>query len=235
MHAKAILATLDGRLEDAVATGRSISTRGDDLGISGYADQLSSFASVRPLLYLGEGDDALQLDRLPFTRALCLAHLGRDDDVVAILERLVLARPGIGSDEDEVFTFSDIQLLEAAALVGHREAAGLLLRRFAGTEMRTTGFYFITCIPRHLGAAAALLSRADEARGYYQTALEVCREMPFRPEEALTHLQLAELLLDHYPEGRTQALEHLDSAIAEFHDMKMQPSLERAVALKDRA
>ena len=59
--------------------------------------------------------------------------------------------------------------------------------------------------------------------------------MPFRPEEALTHLQFAELLLDHYPEERTQALEHLDSAIAEFEDMKMQPSLERALALKERA
>ena len=128
------------------------------------------------------------------------------------------------------------------------EAASLLLRRFTGTEMLTTGFYYITCIARHLGAAAALLGRPDEARGYYQTALEVCREMPFRPEEALTHLQLGELLLDPSTspalsgaegsgqakdQDRAEALEHLDTAIAEFQDMKMQPSLERALRHRD--
>ena len=72
--------------------------------------------------------------------------------------------------------------------------------------------------------------RPDEARGYYQTVLEVCREMPFLPEEALTRLQLAELLLDPFPEERAEALQHLDTALAEFRDMKMQPSLERVLA-----
>jgi DNA-binding CsgD family transcriptional regulator len=235
MTGYAILATLDGRLEDAVAKGQSISNLGEELGISGAAAQLSSFASVMPLLYLGKGDDALQQSQIPPTMALCLAHLGRHEDVMALLEELVLARPGIGSDEDETRTERDISLLEAAVLVGHREAAELLLRRFAGTAMRTSGYFVITCIARHQGAAAALLDRPDEARSYYQTALEVCREMPFRPEEALTHLQLAELLLDHYPDERAEALQHLDTALAEFRDMKMQPSLERAVALKERA
>ncbi len=42
-------------------------------------------------------------------------------------------------------------------------------------------------------------------------------------------LQLAELLLDHYPDDRAEAMEHLDFAIAEFRDMKMQPSLEQAL------
>ena len=59
--------------------------------------------------------------------------------------------------------------------------------------------------------------------------------MPFRPEEALTRLQLAELLLEHYPDERAEALEYLDTAIAEFRDMNMKPSLERAVSLKERA
>jgi uncharacterized protein (DUF924 family) len=57
--------------------------------------------------------------------------------------------------------------------------------------------------------------------------------MRFRPEVALTRLQLAELLLDHYPEERAEALGHLDFAINEFRDMKMQPSLERALRHKD--
>ena len=150
-----------------------------------------------------------------------------------MLEELVLSRPGIGSDEDETRAWPDILFLETAVLVGHREAAELLLRRFAGSGMHTTGFYYTTCIPSHLGAAAALLGRPDEARVHYRTALEVCQEMRFRPELALTQLHSAELLLEHYPEERAEALEHLDTAIAEFRDMKMQPSLERALRHRD--
>ena len=52
-------------------------------------------------------------------------------------------------------------------------------------------------------------------------------EMPFRPELALTRLQLAELLLEHYPNEKKEAIEHLDFCIKEFRDMKMQPSLEQ--------
>ena len=48
----------------------------------------------------------------------------------------------------------------------------------------------------------------------------------------MTRLQLCELLLDHYPGERPEALKHLDFAIDELQDMKMQPSLERALALK---
>jgi len=55
--------------------------------------------------------------------------------------------------------------------------------------------------------------------------------MHLRPELALTHLGLAELLLEHPSpgEGRDAAIEHLDFAIAEFREMKMQPALERAL------
>ena len=50
---------------------------------------------------------------------------------------------------------------------------------------------------------------------------------------ALTRLQLAELLLEHYPDERAEALEHLNLAIAELRDMKMQPSLERALSHRE--
>ena len=55
-----------------------------------------------------------------------------------------------------------------------------------------------------------------------------------RPELALTRLQLAELLLDHYPDERAGAIELLDTAIAEFREMKMAPSLEKALTLRER-
>ena len=64
---------------------------------------------------------------------------------------------------------------------------------------------------------------------YFRQALDACGKIRFRPELALTRLQLAELLLDHYPDERPEAMEHLDFAVAEFRDMKMQPSLERAL------
>ena len=57
--------------------------------------------------------------------------------------------------------------------------------------------------------------------------------MRFRPELALSHLGLAELLLDHYPDEKPEAIKHLDFAIKEFREMKMQPSLERALRRKD--
>jgi hypothetical protein len=60
-------------------------------------------------------------------------------------------------------------------------------------------------------------------------------QVKFRPEIALTRLQLAELLLEHYPNEKVDALEHLDFAIKEFREMKMQPSLERALKLRSES
>ena len=54
-----------------------------------------------------------------------------------------------------------------------------------------------------------------------------------RPQVALTRIDLAELLLDHYPDELAEALEHLDFAITELRDMKMQPGLERALSRRD--
>ena len=64
-------------------------------------------------------------------------------------------------------------------------------------------------------------------------AKDGARKLRFRPEIALIRLQLAELLLEHYPAERAAAMEHLDFAIGEFREMKMQPSLERALRHKE--
>jgi tetratricopeptide (TPR) repeat protein len=195
-------------------------------------------------VYLGNAGRALEV-QLQGSRTLpenvatdmlilyCLANLGRHSEVAEMLELRVVARPGIGSDEDETPPSFDNVALQAAVLAGHRQAAELLLHRFAGSKIVTNGMWLTTCVGRHLGAAAALLGRPDEARSHYQTALAAVTEIKFRPEVALIHLQLAELLLEHYPKERAQALEHLDFAISEFRDMKMQPSLERALRHKE--
>jgi hypothetical protein len=49
----------------------------------------------------------------------------------------------------------------------------------------------------------------------------------------LTHLQLAELVLEHYPQRNSEAIAYLDFAIGEFRDMKIEPSLERALRHKE--
>jgi tetratricopeptide (TPR) repeat protein len=240
----ALLALMDGHLEDIIDTARRIRSRGEEAGVPLLANLQAGLAGYRARVYLGRRLEALEGalrgasgddDRLMVRPVLCLvlSHLGRKDEVSEMLERLVVRRPGIGTVEDEIPTQFDTPFLEAAVLTGHRRAAELLLNRFAGASVVTPGIFFPTCIPRHLGGACALLNRPEEARKYYQEAIKVATEMRFRPELALTRLQLAELLLERYPTEKKEALEHLEFAIKEFREMKMQPSLERALRHKD--
>jgi tetratricopeptide (TPR) repeat protein len=225
-----VLATLDGRLEDAVAIGQNARARGEQLGPAQFGISMGIVASFMALLYLGRIDEVPQLFESPYLGSpIFRVMIGPNSEVVKILEQWVVARPGLGSADDETGASTDILFLQAAVRVGHLPAAELLLRRFSNSDLRTTGCLFPTCISRHLGAAAALLGRPEDARRYYEDALKVATEMRFRPEIALTRLQLAELLLEHYPKEKADASGHLDFAIKEFREMKMQPSLERAL------
>ena len=66
--------------------------------------------------------------------------------------------------------------------------AKLFLDLLGDTPCKTTGLGNPTCLARHLGGAAALLGRHDEARKYRQEAIRVWTEIRFRPEVALTRL-----------------------------------------------
>jgi len=233
------IATLDGRLEQATEVAERIFTRGEAEGFPGMGVTEALGAGLRAWLLLGRAERALELigtmpaESVWSQRTLCLAHLGRQAEVLDTLEKRVVARPGGGTYSDERSGVGHAILLEAAVLAGHRKAAELLLASFSGSGMLTTGWGYPTVIPRHMGAAAALLDRYEEARTHYKEALRVATEMKFRPEITLTRLQLAELLLEHYPQEKSEAIAHLDFAIAEFRDMKMQPSLERALRHKE--
>jgi tetratricopeptide (TPR) repeat protein len=237
----AALAFIDGRLEEAVDMAVSIrdsTESSSDVRTHVEIGTYATYAESRARICLGVGLDLLEPRYLkygptnPITYVV-LGHLGRKKEVLEFLEKRVMSRPNIGTDDDETQIGIDTMLLEASVLVGHLRAAELLLRRLTGTGLYTTGMQYPTCIARHLGAAAALLGRHDEAREHYQEGIRACTEIRFRPELALSRLQLAELLLDHYPAEKNDALEHLDFAIKEFREMKMQPSLERALRRKE--
>jgi tetratricopeptide (TPR) repeat protein len=243
MISDSVMAIWDGHLEEAVAIHRQIMARAEELGMLEFAGLYTSWL-LPARVHLGNGGRALEsvlrgARTFPENVAsyavilYCLTHLGRRAEVTEMSQRLVVSHPGIHSPEDQSLVWLDITSLEAALMTGHRQAAERLLRRLTGSSIITSGLMFTTCAGRHMGAAAALLGRPDEGRTYYQKAIKDCTEIKFRPELALTHLQLAELLLEHYPKERAEALEHLDLAIKEFQDMKMQPSLERALRHKD--
>jgi hypothetical protein len=91
------------------------------------------------------------------------------------------------------------------------------------------------CVARHLGDAAILVGDRQAARTYYAQALEAAGKIRFRPELALMHPRLAELLSEETDEAaRSEAHEHLDIAMPELLDMSMTPALERAVALREK-
>jgi tetratricopeptide (TPR) repeat protein len=239
MGMDAILAVMDGRLDDVMDIVKHIRSLGKETGVAGIAHIYASHPNVRSRLHLGASLEELERDTprgIPlYVPELCLvqSHLGRKKEVSEMLEKYVVNRPEIGTVEDETDAWIDTLYMEASVLIGHRKAAELLMKRLSGSGLCASGFFFPTCIIRNLGGAAALLKRYDEARKYYQEAIKVCTETRFRPELALTRLQLAELLLEHYPNEKKEALEHLDFAIKEFREMKMQPSLERALRHKD--
>jgi len=271
-------ALLDGELEAAVVAATRVGIRGDELGAP-VTGRLFALRGFRPLLHLSRAKEALEA--LPdaiqpagvaaargfaawFQRALSalvLAYLGRSDEARAAMKQL-LAELSVASEEHVMATAAGVWLLETAVVLKDQEAAALLASRLRNVASLAYGGLAFTCVARHLGAAAALLGEREEALACYEQALEVARKIRFRPEIALTHLGIAELLLDGdadamnhtptrtgHPRGpgdgragetpappeaqRAEALAHLDFAIAEFRDMKMQPSLERALRRKD--
>jgi tetratricopeptide (TPR) repeat protein len=235
---------MDGQLEEAAKCYDDVLKLGAELGAPLTAAVMANSFGPRLGGYLGWGPEGLRRLRhwaqaagvtvpvVAHTRAYYLVCGERREEAVTIL---VEAADHYGAHPEKTRDTLGglLLLLETAVLAKHARAAEVFSNLLAGAVYRTTGTQNPTCVARHLGAAAALLGRYEEARKHYGEAIQVCSEVRFRPELALTRLWLAELLLEHYPKERAQALEHLDFAISEFRDMKMRPWLERALRHKE--
>jgi tetratricopeptide (TPR) repeat protein len=233
---------MDGQLEEATKCHDDVLRLGAEMGAAQTAAVIADFFGPRLSGYLGWGREELRrldewaqavgLSVEPHTKAYYLVCGGEREEAVNVLDEA--ADHYAAEPEKTRHDFGTlVLLLETAVLAKHTRAAEILLNLLASAAYKATGLSNLTCVARHLGGAAALLGRYEEARKHYKEAIKVCTEMRFRPELALTRLQLAELLLEHYPKERAEALEHLDFAIAEFRDMKMQPWLERALRHKE--
>jgi DNA-binding CsgD family transcriptional regulator len=248
-QSSALLAIVDGQLEKSLELLTRYVARADELGASvrGRISGLSRLIS--PALYLGRADvwlsaleDYNRLAGLGWAqspsgvalRATCLARLARVEEGRELVTP-VLDEAEAASAEDETPMTILVPLLHAAVLFEHRGAARVLSDQLACVaHLSITAWEFPTCLARQLGDAAVLLGDRSAARAYYAQALEAAGKIRFRPELALSHLQLAELMVEDADNAkRFEALDHLEIAIPEVIDMKMQPALGRAVALRE--
>jgi DNA-binding CsgD family transcriptional regulator len=238
------LAVVDGHLDDALELIKRYIERADEAGASirGRGDAVRLLLS--PALYLGRADlwltafdeAAASLARpgLAFAfftgtamRAICLAQLGRVEEARTLVGPLLDDIEGI---DEERRIVELIMLLQAAVAVEHQAAAQALAAHLTCVSHLTGEVPMRTCFARHLGDAAALVGDRAAARANYLQALDVAAKIRFRPELALTHLRLAELLYEDETE-RSGAQEHLNLAVPELRDMHMQPALERGLKL----
>jgi DNA-binding CsgD family transcriptional regulator len=239
----AILALIDGHLEDALALTRRFVERADEAGAPVRGRQLGVQMLLAPALYLGRPEIYLSAFEeyarlvptilrapnfvvLTAARAICLAQLGHMDQARTLVGPLLEDVERKGAEDGTGIQVLAI-LLQAAVVVDQREAARTLTDRLACVAHVAVDHQLYTSVGRQLGDAAKLVGDRASARAYYAQALEVAGKIRFRPELALIHLRLAGLLLE---EGDDSAAhEHLDLAIPELRDMRMQPALERTL------
>jgi DNA-binding CsgD family transcriptional regulator len=239
---------IDGHLDEALILFRRFVERADENGTGIHARMFSLVMLLYPALHLGRATvwlTALEentMRAVPSSmgaaaenaaRAVCLAELGRVPEARELAEPWLTAYAN-ASDEDATGQTEMVLLLCAAVRLGHPEATRVLSERLACVVDVCIVDDAYTCVARHLGDASVLLGDRASARTYYAQALEAAGKIRFRPELALTHLRLAELLIEEPDDAvRPEALDHLDIAIPELQDMKMQPTLERALALRE--
>jgi len=127
--------------------------------------------------------------------AVSLARAGRHAEARRVVERLLTSNL-VGADARVAILLG---LVTTAVATGDRGVAAVVSEWLAPAATLATPPLGFDCPARILGDAAALLGKTEQTRAYYLQALEVLGKIRHRPEIALTHLRLAELLLAEPP------------------------------------
>jgi len=225
----------NGQLEKAGEAGTRLFEKGNELNLARYTWTLLYMHLQRAILYMtGSGAFIEALAQNPETSMglLCMAHLGRDEEVIKKMNQYT-SNPKYRDENFDFIPMNDIPLLETAVKVKDSKAVELFLHRLKNSKIITTGPWQPTYVHRHTGDGWEFLGNPEKAKADYNEALKQASKDQFRPEVALIRFQLAKLLFKHYPEEADEAMAHLDFAAAEFEEMKMKPSLEEALKLKE--
>ncbi len=120
--------------------------------------------------------------------------------------------------------------LERQKAVGQEAQRGVVVEAWPGPPLEMVQTQLLLELLIALLHLPARLPQTDR----FVQAVEAAGKIRFRPELALTHVRLAELLLEEADEAaRSEALAHLGTAIPELREMKMHPALQRALALNE--
>jgi len=236
MAYEGVLRYMEGRLEQVVEIADAIEIQGIEGDMSENAAVHIANIRSRSEFLLGKRPKLPQglVDRVVNSPMECLCAYDMPEiDVPRMVRGFHKHRENYTHAENIGPTYIGILYLEASVLIGNPEAAEHLYGLLRDCGILTTSIFLTTSTGRVLGMAAAHIGRPDEAREHYEGAIEAMTDMHFRPELALTRCQMAELLLEHYPDERQDALEHLDFAIGEFKEMKMKPYIEKTQTLKE--
>ena len=162
--------------------------------------------------------------------ALAYTHLDRRQEAAAIFEQLAADEFGrLSRDEDWLVNLG--LLSEVCVYLGdptHAQTALTLLTPFVELNAVAAGELCLGCVARNAGRLAGLLGRRDEAKGHFETALEMNSRMGARPWLADTQADYAALLLGSPADGSgARARMLIDEAAATFEELGMPRGIAR--------
>jgi ATP/maltotriose-dependent transcriptional regulator MalT len=222
----ALFAMLDGRLEEAMKSAAIPYGTFSHILHGRLAGWLGDTEALEKDL---TWNDRRRQDSAIIHRAYYLAQLGRLDEARQTLVDLSARH---FEPPDQVISFGMTTLLLETVSISEDRAHAEVLLRILSNSRRHLAKPHAVLVPRHLGRLAALLGDRERARDLYMEAISFCEAMSYRPELALTRLDLARLLLDSGE--REESLSLIALASGEFEAMGMIPWLEKAEALRMR-
>ena len=229
--------TLEGELEAALQATERLIERTEELGI-GMLGRVQGYSWSLPIRqYLGSFEDRVDTEfneRFQPEQVINLPLYALRGDATRAHEvlRAFMARLPTADAEAPTELLYLLPALEGATLLGDRAATNLLRRKLVPAAGLGSWLHSLSTVGRVLGDAAVLCGDpTTAARGYYEQGLQTARALGHRPETALLHLSLAELLARDHAADPRDAQQHLELAIPELQAMHMRPALERALRL----